>query len=316
MLNPRTYGFTVVEMLIVIVVIAILATLGTVGYRGIQARAQDTELKSDIQNVSEQIELAYLKDNTYPTALSALGTISKDANTTFAYLTTGQTFCLTATSTISGSKTYSVVNDGKVTEGNCTTAGYAGPPSQPAATIASVTTNSFVVNWTAASGATSYTVRYGTTASPPPATQATSCSAFSCNITGLANNTTYYVTVTANNSAGSTVSAQRSARTGGTYIGSAPGPIMICAIPSGGINAGWTKTSAAARLHVLIETGYETIDEELDPHPSYPNLFVYDFGQSGGGGTITATVSFIDASGNESAATTSSGNVGATDCYD
>lgn len=310
----KSKAFTVVELLIVIVVIGILAGVTTVGYRGVQARVTDTELKSDAQNIKDQIELAYLKDKAYPANLGALGTLPKSTHTTLAYVTTGQMYCLTVTSTKSGSKTYSVANEGKVTEGNCSAAGYIGPPSQPSATIANVTTSSFVVNWTAASGATSYTVRYGTTTTPT--TQATSCSGLSCTISGLSNNTTYYVTVSANNSAGSTVSAQRSTRTGGTYVGAAPGPIMICAIPSGGINVGWTKTSGAAKLHVYMEDSYQTIDEELTPHPSYPNLFIYDFGQSGGGGTITATVSFIDSNGNESASTTSSGTVNTTDCYD
>ncbi len=309
-------GFTVVELLIVIAVLGILTTIGTVGYRGVQSRASDTELKSDAQNINEQIEVAFIKSNAYPANLGALGTISKSPSTTLAYVTTGQSYCLTVTSTKSGSKIYSVVSEGKVTEGDCSAAGYVGPPSQPSATIANVTASSFIVNWAAANGATGYTVRYGTTSSPAPAIQATSCSSFSCTVSGLSNNTTYYVTVSANNSVGSTVSSQRSARTGGTYVGSAPGSILICAIPSGGINVGWTKTSGAAKLHVYMEDDYQTIDEELSPHPSYPNLFVYDFGQSGGGGTITATVSFIDASGNESAATTSSGTVGATDCYD
>jgi prepilin-type N-terminal cleavage/methylation domain-containing protein len=314
MINMKIKGFTVVELLIVVVVIGILAGLGVVGYRGIQARASDTELKSDAQNVKDQIELAYLKNKAYPANLAALGTVPKNANTMLAYLTTGQTYCLTATSTKPGTKTYSVASEGKVIEGDCTAAGYVGPPSQPAATIANVTTTSFVVNWTAATGATSYTVRYGTTTAPT--TQAGSCSAYSCTISGLSNNTTYYVTVSANNSAGSTLSAERSTRTGGTYVGPAPGSILICAIPSGGINVGWTKTSGAAKLHIYMDTGYETIDEELTPHPSYPNLFVYDLGQGGGGGTITATASFIDVNGNESAATTSSGTVHTYDCYD
>lgn len=313
MLKHLTFGFTVVELLIVTVVIGILATLATVGFNGVQTRAADTELKSDVNNVKDRIELAFIKANTYPANLSSLGTITKKASTNLAYVTTGQNYCLTATSSKPNTKVFSVASEGKVVEGNCSTAGYIGPPSQPAATIANITTTSFVVNWTAVSGATSYTVRYGT---GTPSTQASSCSATSCTISGLSNNTTYYVTVAANNSAGSTVSAQRSARTGGTYVGSAPGQIIICAIPSGGINVGWTKTTGAAKLHVYMNTGYETIDEELMPHPSYPNLFVYDFGQSGGNGTITATVSFIDSNGNESASTTSSGTAGATDCYD
>ena len=313
MLIQRIKGFTVVEILIVIVVIGILAGLGTVGYRGLKARAQDTELKSDVQNVSEQIELAFIKDKAYPANLSALGVIPKDPNTTLAYVTTGQSFCLTATSTISGSKTYSVVSDGKVTEGNCATAGYVGPPSQPTADITNISTNSFMVSWPAANGATSYSVRYGT--SNPPSVQASTCSGLSCTISGLATNTTYYVTVSAVNSAGTSVSVVKSARTGGTYTGPQPGTIVGCAVPSGGFNAGWpTSPQAVASEYRLYYYGDIVTEEEIAPYDS--NWYVVSLSQGGNGESYHLEARYRDAAGNFSPWTDGTVTAGSRDCYD
>lgn len=46
----RQYGFTIVELLIVIVIIGILAALVIVAYNGIQARAYDSIVQSDLKN--------------------------------------------------------------------------------------------------------------------------------------------------------------------------------------------------------------------------------------------------------------------------
>lgn len=47
-------GFTIVELLIVIVVIAILATISIVAYSGIQNRANDTAIQSDLRSVGQK----------------------------------------------------------------------------------------------------------------------------------------------------------------------------------------------------------------------------------------------------------------------
>lgn len=44
-------GFTIVELLIVVVVIAILAAITIIAYNGIQNRAYDTAIKSDLKNL-------------------------------------------------------------------------------------------------------------------------------------------------------------------------------------------------------------------------------------------------------------------------
>jgi len=48
-------GFTIVELLIVIVVIGILAGITVIAYNGIQNRANDTAIKSDMRNYANRI---------------------------------------------------------------------------------------------------------------------------------------------------------------------------------------------------------------------------------------------------------------------
>lgn len=52
-------GFTVVELLIVIVVIGILAALVLNSFAGVQAKARDTQRKTDINSIATQLEACY-----------------------------------------------------------------------------------------------------------------------------------------------------------------------------------------------------------------------------------------------------------------
>ncbi|WP_425474905.1 type II secretion system protein [Nocardioides cheoyonin] len=54
-------GFTLVELLIVIVVIAILAAISLVAYNGIQDRAHDAAIRSDLANFREAIQVHMLE---------------------------------------------------------------------------------------------------------------------------------------------------------------------------------------------------------------------------------------------------------------
>ncbi|HEX7484380.1 MAG TPA: type II secretion system protein [Candidatus Saccharimonadales bacterium] len=55
-------GFTLVELLVVIAVIGILATISLVSYRGVQAKARDTERKTEVQAIADAIKLYRLKN--------------------------------------------------------------------------------------------------------------------------------------------------------------------------------------------------------------------------------------------------------------
>lgn len=60
-------GFTIVELLIVIVVIGILAALVLNTFQGVQARARDTERKTDVNALATQYEVFYNDNGRYPT---------------------------------------------------------------------------------------------------------------------------------------------------------------------------------------------------------------------------------------------------------
>lgn len=58
-------GFTIVELLIVIVVIAILAAITIVAYNGIQNRANDTVVQSELKALANKNELFFVDNSRY-----------------------------------------------------------------------------------------------------------------------------------------------------------------------------------------------------------------------------------------------------------
>lgn len=73
MLRQRQGGFTIVELLIVIVVIAILATISVVAYNGIQNRANDAAVQSDLRNIGQKVVSYQVLNDKYP---NSAGTFS------------------------------------------------------------------------------------------------------------------------------------------------------------------------------------------------------------------------------------------------
>ena len=71
--TQKQKGFTIVELLIVIVVIGILAAITIVAYNGVQNRANDTTIQSDLKNTAKKLELIKVDSptGTYPTSLTA-----------------------------------------------------------------------------------------------------------------------------------------------------------------------------------------------------------------------------------------------------
>ncbi|MBM3210285.1 prepilin-type N-terminal cleavage/methylation domain-containing protein [Candidatus Saccharibacteria bacterium] len=64
-------GFTIVELLVVIVVIAILAAVTIVAYNGIQNRANDTAVQSDLRNFHGIVSQYKAVHGLYPATLAA-----------------------------------------------------------------------------------------------------------------------------------------------------------------------------------------------------------------------------------------------------
>ena len=85
--NVSSFGFTIVELLIVIVVIAILAAITIVSFNGIQSRAYDTSVKSDLTALTKKMELYSAENGRYPDpTFATLETFGFKANGN-AYLT-------------------------------------------------------------------------------------------------------------------------------------------------------------------------------------------------------------------------------------
>lgn len=74
-MDKTTSGFTIVELLIVIVVVAILAAISVVAYNGVQDRANNSIVMSDLEHAARQIQL-FAVDNSgaysVPTSSSGL----------------------------------------------------------------------------------------------------------------------------------------------------------------------------------------------------------------------------------------------------
>lgn len=69
--NKHT-GFTIVELLIVIVVIGILAAITIVSFNGVQRRATNVSVQSDLTNFVKNMEIVRINssDGLYPAALT------------------------------------------------------------------------------------------------------------------------------------------------------------------------------------------------------------------------------------------------------
>lgn len=71
----RRAGFTIVELLIVIVVIGILAAITIVAYNGIQNRATDTAMASDVKTIQKALEAHKAIHGTYPSGTTPSGSM-------------------------------------------------------------------------------------------------------------------------------------------------------------------------------------------------------------------------------------------------
>jgi len=76
----RQSGFTIVELLVVIVVIGILAAITIVSFNGVQNKANDVTVQSDLKNIAKQFELYKLDNGVYPAGTAQLTTLGLRAS--------------------------------------------------------------------------------------------------------------------------------------------------------------------------------------------------------------------------------------------
>lgn len=117
------YGFTIVELLVVIVVIGILASITIVSFSGISQRATSASLQSDLENASKILKMDLVDTGSFPPTKEAADGgdgIPYSDGTTYQYTadnsTSTKAFCVTATKS---NLSYYLSNDSKPIKGGC-----------------------------------------------------------------------------------------------------------------------------------------------------------------------------------------------------
>jgi len=124
--NKFNFGFTLVELLIVIVIIGVISAILFVSYTGVQDKAIASSLQSDLNSASDLIRVYQAHDSNgyFPTTLIIANNgvtmpASKDTTYTayqFNNTNTPKTFCLAATRS---GKSYSINQEGVPSAGPC-----------------------------------------------------------------------------------------------------------------------------------------------------------------------------------------------------
>lgn len=143
--NVFSYGFTIVELLVVIVIVGILAALTIAVYIGINQRGKEAAIRHDINNIRKGLEVYSTTNDKYPLNNAQLRSmkIKSSTDTTSDWLlycvtpegdkallfTTKQGTASTTTSQGILYRTGAGIDDtyvGTFTTANCNTLGYTG----------------------------------------------------------------------------------------------------------------------------------------------------------------------------------------------
>lgn len=125
MVKRKQRGFTIVELLIVIVVIGILAAVALIAYNGIQNRAHNVALQSDIKSAAQKLAMDNTLNGAFPGSKEDADNgndLPKSDNATYQYTYTAadNSYCLSITSTKAGVAAYHISStNGSIEDGVC-----------------------------------------------------------------------------------------------------------------------------------------------------------------------------------------------------
>ncbi|MDR0526203.1 MAG: fibronectin type III domain-containing protein, partial [Spirochaetaceae bacterium] len=132
------------------------------------------------------------------------------------------------------------------------------PPAAPAAPAVTAGNEQLTLNWTAVEGAQAYELWLGTTNNSAEAGRRADVAATSAVISGLTNNTVYYIWLKAKNAAGSSGFSLRSSGTPQASLGppQTPGQPAL-ALGSGQFTVSWNAVEGADAYEVYLGTSAE-----------------------------------------------------------
>lgn len=111
MVQKKYFGFTIVELIVVIAVIGILTSIGVISFNGWRTRTAQNEVKSDLKTVVAAMETVRNFDGAYPSAPSIPANFKPSPNVTivrqYGY---PNTYCITGTSKTVSTVVYNVKN--------------------------------------------------------------------------------------------------------------------------------------------------------------------------------------------------------------
>jgi fibronectin type 3 domain-containing protein len=176
----------------------------------------------------------------YPTVLTGV----TGTNDTITGLTNGTTYYFVVSAVDSAGA------GANSTEANTTPVAV---PNTPANLVATSGNGQVVLTWSASTGATSYTVSYGTTSGGPYPTVLTGITNPTDTITGLTNLTAYYFVVSAQNSTGTSVNSSQATATPAAPIPPVPTNVTPTS-GNGQVTLNWTASTGATSYTIKYGT--------------------------------------------------------------